>query len=345
MMSNKTALKPLAAKFGAAGCLIFAYGCASQQPAPQFTEASQTYEAAANGKAGEYAPDELLEAKKLLNEASEAKNGSAEQIHLAYLADRQARLATSSGTIEYYENQATEAQDQYVSALEQRSTSASEQLEETRRELGEIEQEMQKKDANVEELEARKAELESRKSELESKLSAKEAALTESEKARKDAEARAQAALASLNELAQVKEEANETVITLSGSVLFKTGESELLPIAETNLAKVADAIQKMDDEKQIVIEGHTDSRGAVDMNKDLSQKRAQSVMDFLASKGVDKSRMKAVGRGESEPVASNDSPEGRANNRRVELHISGGSDQGSKSASSNDSAKQSTSS
>lgn len=327
--------QPTVSSLGALAAGTLLMGCAAQKPAPQFTQAQQTYMEVSNGAAQEYAPDELLEAKSLLNKAENSKNGSEQQVHYSYLADRQARLAKSSGSIEHYQKEAAEAQSRYVSGLEEKSSSAQEQLDQTKEELSTIEQEMQAKDANVEELQARKAELESRRQELESTLSAKEAALTESEKARKDAEARAAAAMASLSELAQVKEEANETVITLSGSVLFKTGEADLLPIAENSLGKVADAIKTMDDEKQIVVEGYTDSRGATAMNQELSQKRAESVMNFLAGKGVEKSRMKAVGKGEAEPVASNDSPEGRANNRRVELRIINGP----KSAKSADSA------
>lgn len=299
MPNQGLGMKPVV---GGLSALALLMGCAAQKPAPQFTKAQQTYMEASNGKAQEYAPDELLEAKSLLDEAANSKNGSHEQIHFAYLADRQARLASSSGSIEYYQKQAVDAESRYVAGLEEKSSSTQEELEQTREEK-----------------------------ERESTMSAK--ALSQSEKARKDAEARAAAAMASLGELAQVKEEAHETVITLSGSVLFKTGQAELLPIAETSLAKVAEAIKTMDDEKQIVVEGYTDSRGAPEMNKELSQKRAESVMNYLAGQGVEKSRMKAVGKGESDPVADNESPEGRANNRRVELHITNGSQVEDKSA------------
>ena len=329
-MSTQTLrTKSLTTTMTSAVLFTLVFGCASQQPASQLLDAQRTYEAASSGMAAEYAPDELLAAKELLDKAHDQKNGSAQQIQYSYLADRQARLASSSGTIEYYQNQAALAQDNYVLGLEKRSSSAEQELERTRTELTGIEQELQNKDANVEQLSARKAELEQRKLDLESKLSEKEVALDQSEKARQDAEARAKAALASLNTLALVKEEANETVITLSGSVLFKTGEAELLPIAETSLSKVAQAIKSMDDKKTITIEGHTDSRGAEEMNKELSQKRAQSVMNYLAQQGVAQARMTAIGKGESAPVAENETPEGRANNRRVELRISGGAETG----------------
>ncbi len=317
--------KPVISGLSACTSLALLLGCAAQKPAPQYVKAQKTYDDVSESKAQEYAPDELLEAKKLLNAAGVEKNGSERQVQLAYLADRQARLAQSSGTIEYYQNEAEQAQSNYIAGLEAKSSSTQEELAATRDELNNIEEEMQKKDANVEQLESRKAELESRRRELESALSEKEAALTQAERERQRAEERAAAAMASLNELAKVKEDAHETVITLSGSVLFKTGQADLLPVAANNLNRVAEAIKTMDDDKQIVIEGYTDSRGAEQMNQTLSRKRAESVMHYLQKEGVDQGRMKAVGKGEANPVASNDSPEGRANNRRVELHISDG--------------------
>lgn len=72
----------------------------------------------------------------------------------------------------------------------------------------------------------------------------------------------------------------------------------------------------------EIEIEGHTDSDGPDERNQSLSQNRSQSVVDYIASKGIDKSRMQAKGFGESKPIDTNDTPEGRANNRRVEFTV-----------------------
>ncbi|HUI28502.1 MAG TPA: OmpA family protein [Candidatus Kryptonia bacterium] len=71
-----------------------------------------------------------------------------------------------------------------------------------------------------------------------------------------------------------------------------------------------------------IAVEGHTDSRGSDEYNQGLSERRANAVRDYLADHGIDKSRMTAAGFGESRPVASNDTDEGRAQNRRVELRV-----------------------
>jgi outer membrane protein OmpA-like peptidoglycan-associated protein len=73
-----------------------------------------------------------------------------------------------------------------------------------------------------------------------------------------------------------------------------------------------------------IRVEGHTDSEGDDDYNMTLSQRRADSVRRFIAGEGIDESRLEAVGRGETRPLASNATPQGRRRNRRVEFHIGG---------------------
>ena len=76
---------------------------------------------------------------------------------------------------------------------------------------------------------------------------------------------------------------------------------------------------------KPIVVEGYTDSVGSDATNQKLSKDRAESVRAYLVSKGVPSEKITSVGKGEANPVASNDTPEGRANNRRVEIVVAGG--------------------
>ena len=115
-------------------------------------------------------------------------------------------------------------------------------------------------------------------------------------------------------------------VITLSGQVLFVTGKAELLPAAQDQLAAVAKALQDQGELKPVVVEGYTDSVGSDSNNLKLSQDRANAVRSFLVSKGLPSDKLTAVGKGKSNPVASNDTPDGRANNRRVEIVVVGGS-------------------
>jgi outer membrane protein OmpA-like peptidoglycan-associated protein len=148
--------------------------------------------------------------------------------------------------------------------------------------------------------------------------------LTKERSARQDVEKKLSAAMKSLEEIGKVKEDARGTVITLSGAVLFKTNAASLLPIAEQQLRKVADALNSYDEDRKIVVAGHTDSRGSSTSNRRLSLSRAESVRAYLVNSGVSPDRISASGRGEDEPVADNRTAEGRANNRRVEIIVEG---------------------
>jgi outer membrane protein OmpA-like peptidoglycan-associated protein len=125
---------------------------------------------------------------------------------------------------------------------------------------------------------------------------------------------------------AQVRElEARPTqrgwVITLGSDLLFDTGRATLKPGGRRALANVA-RIMRKEPERNIVIEGFTDDRGAEEANRRLSERRAQAVRSALVAAGVAGSRIVARGLGESYPVASNDSVAGRQLNRRVEILI-----------------------
>jgi outer membrane protein OmpA-like peptidoglycan-associated protein len=109
--------------------------------------------------------------------------------------------------------------------------------------------------------------------------------------------------------------------ITFRSGLLFNSGEATLQPEAQDNLIKLASTLKKYSDTK-VLIEGHTDAQGSEEFNLDLSQKRAQAVGSFLGAQQVDPARFNLMGYGEAQPVMTNDTPEGRAANRRVELAI-----------------------
>jgi len=110
-------------------------------------------------------------------------------------------------------------------------------------------------------------------------------------------------------------------VVTL-GDVLFDTGKAGLKAGATSNLNKLVAFLNQYPD-RTVVIEGYTDSVGSEDYNQGLSERRADSVKSYLAAQGIGGIRLSAVGKGESDPVAGNDSPAGRQQNRRVEVIIS----------------------
>ncbi len=137
------------------------------------------------------------------------------------------------------------------------------------------------------------------------------------------AEKKAQDALNRLAAFATIKEEARGLVITLPGGVLFETNKATLLGTAEERLNQVADALLA-DRDATMVIEGHTDSQGNDAINDKLSKDRADSVRDYLLKRGVAADRLSSVGKGSKSPIADNKSAEGRANNRRVEIVVTG---------------------
>lgn len=116
------------------------------------------------------------------------------------------------------------------------------------------------------------------------------------------------------------RQKGGDLVITLSG-VVFETGGYELSPDAKTRLDVVIHAA-KQNPSRTLTIAGFTDDTGRAETNRELSQKRANAVKAYLEGQGVASSRIVSVGRGESNPVASNDTTEGRAENRRVEITL-----------------------
>lgn len=109
--------------------------------------------------------------------------------------------------------------------------------------------------------------------------------------------------------------------ITFDSGLLFDVDQSALNGTSKANLDRLAQTLNKYAD-TDILIEGHTDNTGADDHNMDLSKRRAESVANYLATGGVKASRFTTMGYGETQPVASNDTDAGRAQNRRVDIAI-----------------------
>lgn len=124
-----------------------------------------------------------------------------------------------------------------------------------------------------------------------------------------------------LASVAEVQRTEDGIRVTMRDKILFDTGQSTLKPESRLGLIKIADVIKNYN-KTEVAIIGHTDNVGSATYNQDLSERRANSVQVFLANQGVKISRLKTIGMGFDDPVESNDTPEGRAMNRRVELHI-----------------------
>ncbi|MEO0496668.1 MAG: OmpA family protein [Pseudomonadota bacterium] len=113
----------------------------------------------------------------------------------------------------------------------------------------------------------------------------------------------------------------NEIILVMPSNITFASGQSAVTPSFFNTLGGVATVLQEYPKTLVDVI-GHTDSDGDDNFNLNLSQQRATSVGNYLASQGVDARRLLISGRGETQPVASNATAEGKAQNRRVEIRI-----------------------
>lgn len=128
-------------------------------------------------------------------------------------------------------------------------------------------------------------------------------------------------ALALLNE-----QDLNNSVVRAS-TVLFDNGKATFSDEFKPQLDKVL-ALLKDHSQLKVVIEAHTDAVGSSDSNLKLSQLRAQSILDYFAEKGAETQRLVPIGHGENQPIADNEAPDGRAQNRRVEFRLVMGEDQ-----------------
>ena len=119
-----------------------------------------------------------------------------------------------------------------------------------------------------------------------------------------------------------MKEEILKKVAYSAKNIFFATGSSKLLPKSSKSLNEVA-KILKEDANLKLDIEGHTDNTGKPEKNQTLSESRAKAVLDYLKTKGgVDENRLASAGYGDTKPIASNKTPKGKAQNRRVELKL-----------------------
>lgn len=268
-------------------------GCGPTMPPKELADARTEYTVVANGPAATEAPAHLHSAKTALDDAERAfADGKDDRVIRAksYVAVRRAQLAESAARVEM-------SQKAKVNADVEAQRLQNETLKHAQTEL----------ESSQESLAKTQDQLEHEKN------------------ARAEAEKKQAQAMADLEKVAKVKQEQRGTVITLSGSVLFASNESRLLPSAIMKVNEVADALLKGDPDSTITIEGHTDSQGSREHNMLLAQRRAEAVKAQLVSRGVASDRIRAVGVGPDRPVADNKSVEGRANNRRVEVVVGNG--------------------
>jgi outer membrane protein OmpA-like peptidoglycan-associated protein len=289
---------------------------------------AQLDELKANDELAGYAPLALGEAERALRTAETWTGSNTYRIHLIYMADRRIQIARAVAQREQLE-------DEYIRLNEERNDLLvrASQLEAERArfeaEQARLISEAQAEDARRarEEAEAAVArEAESQRSAQQAQEEAAQAralaasSVTEAELARREAQLATEAAdtLRRQLENLQLRQTESGVVVTL-GDVLFESGQTELRDDALESLVEVVDLLQSEPD-KFIRIEGHTDSTGNAETNLKISQQRADAVLEALVQLGVDPARITAIGMGQDFPIATNESDEGRAQNRRVDV-------------------------
>lgn len=281
-----------------------------------------------DGDLANYAPLALGEAERALRRA-ETWTGKADyRVHLIYMADRRIQIARAVAQHEQLE-------DEYIRLGEERNQLLvrASQLEAERarfeaeqaRLISEAQAEDARRAREEAELAARRQAESQRTAEQAQEEAAQARALaassvTEAELARREAQLATEAAdtLRRQLENLQLRQTESGVVVTL-GDVLFETGETQLREEALASLVEVVDLLQSEPD-KQIRIEGHTDSTGNPETNLRISQQRADAVLEALVSLGVDAARVTAKGMGQDFPIATNETQDGRAQNRRVDV-------------------------
>lgn len=120
---------------------------------------------------------------------------------------------------------------------------------------------------------------------------------------------------------AKVERVGEGILVTFDSGILFDYDSATVKPAARDNLRNFAESLGKYPDTKVMLV-GHTDADGTDSYNQGLSERRARAAADYLVTQGVPRARIEATGRGEAEPVASNDTASGKTQNRRVEIAI-----------------------
>ena len=293
--------------------------------------------------ADKYAPTILAKADEQLREAESAYRGKQDKKSIDAAAREAAQTAEEARVMAVKQKAEEEAQAQAAAekkAADDRTAKA--RAEADAQSKARADADAARAQAEIAKAEAQKAAAEAARQKQEAEqakaeaLAQQQALAAEADKARQAAvqsdQLRQQAEkekqdlrarlLQQLNTVLATRDTARGLIANMS-DVLFKSGSFELLGGARERLAKVSGIVLAYPS-LHLSVEGHTDSIGTDDYNQQLSEKRAQAVRDYLVQQGISSDAISASGFGKTAPVASNDTPDGRKQNRRVELVLSG---------------------
>ncbi|HEY4015997.1 MAG TPA: OmpA family protein [Polyangiaceae bacterium] len=266
-----------------------------RMPPKALVDAREEFQRAKTGIALQLDPTDVHVADLALQQAEQAWDSEPDEpgtIDLAVIAQRKAQIAEAEATAMKAQQDADQAKQLLQASVSSQLNQAQRQLSQTQQALNQTQTELQRKEAEA-------AEQKKQLADLEGKL--------------KDARD-------TIAKIAAVKDDDRGMVITLQGEVLFQTGKWDLKAGAMAKLDQIAEALRGK--EQPMVVYGFTDNVGTRDFNLDLSQKRANSVRDYLVQRGIPQDLVSAQGKGPDNPISDNGSVEGRASNRRVEIVV-----------------------
>ncbi len=267
-------------------------------------EAHNAYAYAASVGADKYAADIMQEARQDLQNADDADSNKHADRKMEVTMARQAVQRSEDARLVTLRKQAAERQRNADLAKDE----AQQQAAQSQIAAAQAQAEKEKADAE--------------RARAEADAATSRARAAEATKSVQDANAVREQLRAQLNSVLATSETARGLIVHMS-DVLFDTGKYTLKPDTKIALAKVAGILQAYPGLK-LQIEGYTDSIGSDDYNQKLSENRSGSVKDFLVSQGVSINNITSSGYGKQDPVADNSTSQGRAQNRRVQMVVSG---------------------
>ncbi|HXE31592.1 MAG TPA: OmpA family protein [Terriglobales bacterium] len=268
--------------------------------------------------AGKYASDVYARAQAQLQQAEDYEARKAGKTPVATVARQAVQTAEDARLLTLKRRE-----QERVAALRQadadRAAAAQAAAQAAQRETADAEAAKAQADAEREAASAHAAAAEKARADADA---ARAQAERQTADARSQVQAERQKLLNQLNSVLQTRDTASGLIMNMS-DVLFQTNQATLEPGAKIKLAKVSGILLAYPDLK-IQVNGYTDSTGTDDYNQQLSEHRADAVREFLTSQGVNSGAITSQGYGKDDPVAGNDTSEGRQQNRRVELVVNG---------------------
>jgi len=295
-------------------------------------EADNAVRIAQNTGADKYTPEIMRQAKLDLQNASEIDSSKHRDEKMEITDAREAVERAEDARIATLRKQAAEREAATVAAKEQAQQDAAlsaqqaalsqQQAAQSQLAAQKSQMDAQQAQLQAEQAKAAKAQADAARAQAEAEAAEARAKAAEANKSAEDANAVRERLRTQLNSVLQTSETARGLIVNMS-DVLFDTGKYTLKPTTQVSLAKVAGILEAYPGLK-VQVEGFTDSVGSDEFNQTLSDKRAETVRDFLVAQGVAQNNITSQGFGKNNPVADNATSSGRQQNRRVNMVVSG---------------------